>query len=727
MFKQLSNPANYYFNPYALPGIPVSILFFAIGLFVLKQNRSSAINIAFFYKCLAMGFWLFSISLVYLSNNLQTAVAWYRYFTFFGVINITPATLFFVTAWSGRLKEKKVFLAVNFAISFAVYILAVTTDKLISPYQMRHYFWGYYPVYSLWLVPYLASFFIQYIISVKGLCLAYKSENIPIKKLQKKMVIIALLLGITASADFLPKFFNFGMYPYGYISMFVYISLVAYAIVKYRAFDIETAIHKTIMWLFSFSFIIIPILLLHKWVSPHIRASGPLQAWFWTASFLLAAFYFRSVQPRIDHIFQRRRANLEAISHRFAEDLVHLKGLAQLIPRIENVISDALYSRQINIFIYDEKASSYRLKTAPRDLKGSGQLSKDEQFLLWLARNNKIAYKEFTDIDPAYAPVKEKAEDYFKEMEAVAVIPLVLNEKLLGLINLGKKSNLKPYSAADFYFLNILKNQSAIAISNSLLYENMEEQVRQRTRELVEVQKQLTHAEKLATVGTLAGGVAHEINNPLTAVLTNVQMLLASDTVKDASDRESLELIEEATKRCRTIVQKLMVYAKKPLESAEVSSVNLLDVLRNVMSFIGFQLEQENIKLSIDAKKDAYQVMGNANELEQVLTNIILNAKDAIRQIKKSGVIKVSFIENPEWIRLEIEDEGKGISQEVIPKIFDPFFTTKDVGKGLGLGLSICHAIIEKHNGMITARSEPGKGSVFIVQLPKAKIKNKVK
>ena len=367
------------------------------------------------------------------------------------------------------------------------------------------------------------------------------------------------------------------------------------------------------------------------------------------------------------------------------------------------------------------------MKTAPRDLKGSGQLSKDEQFLLRLAKNNKIAYKEFTDIDPAYAPVKEKAEDYFKEMEAVAVIPLVLNEKLLGLINLGKKSNLKPYSAADFYFLNILKNQSAIAISNSLLYENMEEQVRQRTRELVEVQKQLTHAEKLATVGTLAGGVAHEINNPLTAVLTNVQMLLASDTVKDASDRESLELIEEATKRCRTIVQKLMVYAKKPLESAEVSSVNLLDVLRNVMSFIGFQLEQENIKLSIDAKKDAYQVMGNANELEQVLTNIILNAKDAIRQIKKSGVIKVSFIENPEWIRLEIEDEGKGMPPEIVSKIFDPFFTTKDVGKGLGLGLSICHAIIEKHNGMITARSEPGKGSVFIVQLPKAKIKNKVK
>lgn len=718
MFEQLFNPANYYFNPYALPGIPVSILFFAIGLFVLKQNKSSAINIAFFYKCLAMGFWLFSISLVYLSNNPQTAVVWYRYFTFFGVINITPATLFFVTAWSGRLKEKKVFVAVNFALSFAVYILAVTTDKLISPYQMRQYFWGYYPVYSLWLVPYLASFFIQFIISVKGLYSAYKTENIPIKKLQKKMVIIALLLGITASADFLPKFFNFGMYPYGYISMFVYISLVAYAIVKYRAFDIETAAHKTIMWLLSFSFIIIPVLLLHKWVSPHIRESGPLQVWFWTASFLLAAFYFRSVQPRIDHIFQRRRANLEAISHRFAEDLVHLKGLAQLIPRIENVISDALYSRQIHIFIYDEKTSHYRLKTAARDFKGSGQLHKDEQFLLWLAKNNKIAYKEFADIDPAYAPVKEKAEDYFKVMEAVVVIPLVLNEKFLGLINLGKKSNLKPYSAADFYFLNILKNQSAIAISNSLLYENMEEQVRQRTKELVEVQKQLIQAEKLATVGTLAGGVAHEINNPLTAILTNVQMLLSSDEL----DKESLELIEKATKRCRTIVQKLMAYAKKPMEAADISRVDLAKTLKNVAAFLGYQLEQDNIKITSHVNGHSYWVMGNNNELEQVITNIFLNARDAIKQVRKSGEVSVSIAENGKWIKMEIRDDGSGMPPEVASKIFDPFFTTKSVGKGLGLGLSICQSIIEKHKGVIKVSSEINRGSVFTVQFPKITI-----
>ena len=503
--------------------------------------------------------------------------------------------------------------------------------------------------------------------------------------------------------------------------MFIYISLVAYAIVRYRAFDIETVIHKTIMWLFTFSFIIIPIFLLHKWLFPHLRESDALQVWFWILSFLLAAFYLRAIQPKIDHLFQRRRSNLEEIAHRFAEDLVHLKGLAQLIPRLEDVLSDTLYSQQISIFIYDEKTGTYKLKNRIKNSEGIVELKADNAFLLWLTKNNKLAYKEFADIDPAYALMKEEAEDYFNTTDSTVVIPLVLNEKLLGIINLGRKSNLRPYSAMDFYFLNTLKNQSAIAISNSLLYENMEDQVRQRTKELVQAQKQLIQAEKLATVGTLAGGVAHEINNPLTAILTNVQMLLALDTALDADSKESLQLIEEATKRCRTIVQKLMTYAKKPLEQTAVAEVDLLNVVNNVVTFLAYQLEQENIRLVTKAQEDSYRIIGNKNELEQVLTNLILNAKDAMNNIKKGGTVYITVSRAQDWIILEVRDEGYGIPQEIISKIFDPFFSTKDVGKGTGLGLSICQSIIEKHNGLINVHSEVNKGSVFTVKLPKAK------
>ncbi|OGX23578.1 MAG: hypothetical protein A3J51_01260 [Omnitrophica WOR_2 bacterium RIFCSPHIGHO2_02_FULL_45_21] len=721
MFEELLNPANYFLNPYAIPTLLVSILILSIGLFVLKQNKNSIINTAFFYKCLAMGFWLFSISFVYSSNKPELAIKLYRNFTFLGVVNIMPSVMFFTMAWSGELRHKKYFVVMNYLISLLVYILAITTDKLILPHQMRKYFWGYYPIYTFWMAPYLIFFLAQFIISIRSLYSAYSFEKIPIKKIQKRMIFIALLIAVSASADFLPKFFWLAMYPYGYISMFIYISLVAYSIVRYKAFDIETVIHKTIMWLVTFSFIIIPIFLFYKWIFPQIRESNALQAWFWSLSLLLAAFYLRAIQPKIDHLFQRRRSNLEEIAHRFAEDLVQLKGLSQLIPRLEDVLSETLYSQQVSIFIYDEKTGTYKLKNRLKKSDAIAELKADNAFLIWLSKNNKLAYKEFADIDPAYALMKEKAEDYFNTTGSTVVIPLVLNEKLLGIINLGRKSNLRPYSAMDFYFLNTLKNQSAIAISNSLLYENMEDQVRQRTKELLQAQKQLIQVEKLATVGTLAGGVAHEINNPLTAILTNVQMLLALGNTLDADSQESLQLIEEATKRCRTIVQKLMTYAKKPLEPAELTKINLLNVVNNVVTFLGYQLEQENIKLVSEGQEDKYWVIGDKNELEQVLTNLILNAKDAMNNIKKGGAVYITVSRAQDWIILEVRDEGCGIPQEIISKIFDPFFSTKDVGKGTGLGLSICQSIIEKHNGLISVHSEVNKGSVFTVKLPKVR------
>lgn len=123
----------------------------------------------------------------------------------------------------------------DYLISLIFYGLTVSTDKLIPYAQMRKYFWGYYPIYTFWMVPFLLFFLFQVIITIAELNSAYKKELIPIKKMSKKMILIASLIGFTAPADFLPKLFNLPwLYPYGYISMFIYISLVAYSIVRYR-------------------------------------------------------------------------------------------------------------------------------------------------------------------------------------------------------------------------------------------------------------------------------------------------------------------------------------------------------------------------------------------------------------------------------------------------------------------------------------------------------------
>jgi signal transduction histidine kinase len=492
--------------------------------------------------------------------------------------------------------------------------------------------------------------------------------------------------------------------------------------VRYRVFDIETVIHKTVIWFCTSSIVAIPIFFAYQKLFPHIKESVLYHTIFWVGSFLILVFYLRSIQPEIDHFFKRRQSNLENISGSFTEDLVHLKGLQQLIQRIEKTISDTLYPQWTEIFIVNETSGTYRLSNTTRNTAEGVELVAEPVFLQWLVQYNKVAYSEFIDIDPAYAAVKDTARKYFNQTNAPVVMPLALNERLLGVINLGKKSSLKRYTGIEFRFLTALKNQSTIAISNSLLYETMEEQVRQRTKELMEVQRQLIQAEKMATVGTLAGGVAHEINNPLTAILTNAQMLLASDTIDDKLDRESLELIEEATKRCRTIVQKLMAYARKPLETTTVSRINVADALKSVTAFIGYQLEQDNIRIDVNMDRPAYFVIGNQNELEQVFTNLVLNGRDAIKQVKKGGAItiNISRVPHASWVKIDVRDEGLGIPKDIAAKIFDPFFTTKEVGRGVGLGLSICQAIIEKHKGTINFKSEEGRGAIFTVLLPSA-------
>ena len=346
----------------------------------------------------------------------------------------------------------------------------------------------------------------------------------------------------------------------------------------------------------------------------------------------------------------------------------------------------------------------------------------------------------------------------------MVAVPLVLGEKLIGVVSLGRKANLKSYRPNEVQFLMQLKIPVTIAFSNSMQYENiselyiqvrkmseelkrwnveLEHRVEDRTRELVKTQDQLVQAEKLATLGTLAGGVAHEINNPLTAVLTNAQILRMSAREDDI---DSLSLIEEGAKRCQGIVQKLMKYARKTVEETPHRDVDLQEVVKGTCALLGFQFQQENIEVEMKLG-NVPPVQGIAGELDQVLTNLLVNARDAIQSNSPSKDLKVNWAgpdnlqseENKgqgqeakargkiiietrqiaDAVELVVTDNGTGISKENQKKIFDPFFTTKDVGSGTGLGLAVSFGILKRHNATIHVTSAPGKGATFTVSFPK--------
>jgi two-component system NtrC family sensor kinase len=230
-----------------------------------------------------------------------------------------------------------------------------------------------------------------------------------------------------------------------------------------------------------------------------------------------------------------------------------------------------------------------------------------------------------------------------------------------------------------------------------------------------EVTRRLFHAEKMSAVGQLAGGVAHEINNPLGGILAFAQLMSRED--RSAEDRESLDLIQDAAMRAKRIVESLLRFSRRPKQE-EKGPVALEQVVEDALFLLGAQL-----KGGLEVVRrftPGVVALGNANQLQQIVVNLVVNA---IQATKGAGRITVSTAPaGPHHVRLAVADDGPGIAPEIAKRVFEPFFTTKPEGQGTGLGLSICYQIAEEHGG--TIRLEPGTGGAcFVLEVPAAPTK----
>ena len=710
---------------HSVPILIVSTIILFIGLFVLIQNRKSVSNTVFFLICLCVNLWLYGSAFLYPAPTPEAALRIYKSVTFLGVSFVATMVYLFSVVWLKLARSQKGYAALGLLGSLFFYLSGWTNQDSFP--GMYHYFWGHYPHYGIVNVCFLVFFFGYFFAAFCNFAIAYRRESSLILKTQIKYIAVAFVISFMGSIDFLPKLVYWPVYPIGYFCVFIWIMTVAYAIVKYRVMDIETVIHKTLMWAVLSSLVFLPIAAgFFFFKELFIQMPPALSSVVGVAVFWGLMIYAKRIQPWIDHFFQRRKYDLERVLIKFNDNLVHLKGLSELVAYIMQTMRDVLYVDKVHVFL--KSGNERRLVRVDAVKDGLSELSADEAFIVWLEEHDDVVRVDFIDIDPRFEQITKQARDFFENLGIKVCVPLVLNGELMGLILLGQKLNLKIFRAPEILFLSELRHAVTIAFSNSIRLiemqqslrrwnEELEEKVKQRTRELEEAQKQLIQAEKLATIGTLAGGVAHEINNPLTAVLTNAQMLKM--TPHTSEDVECIQLIEEGAKRCQLIVQKLMKYARKPVEEALLSEIDLSRVVESVLAFLRYQLEQENIKVSAVLSSSLDPVRGIGNELEQVVTNIVLNARDAIKSAKKTGMIAVKTYEQNGSVCASIEDDGVGIPEENLSKIFDPFFTTKDVGKGTGLGLAISYGIVEKHGGRIRVESEKAKGTRFTVELPK--------
>jgi two-component system, NtrC family, sensor kinase len=254
----------------------------------------------------------------------------------------------------------------------------------------------------------------------------------------------------------------------------------------------------------------------------------------------------------------------------------------------------------------------------------------------------------------------------------------------------------------------------------------LEERVEQKTRELKRAHEHALHTEKMASIGKMAAVLAHEINNPLSGILTYAKLLRKwtdrQEMPRDDSGRarrqefcDSLDLIASESRRCGDLVKNLLTFSRTT--PMNLQPANLNQVVDRSLRLVQHQLDLAGIQVQPQLDPDLPPVLCDAAQIEQVLLALVMNALDAMPQGGNLWIV-TSFNHEPNHVRIVVRDDGSGIPAEILPRIFEPFLTTKETGRGVGLGLAISHSILERHNGNIEVQSEAGRGTTFTVTLP---------
>ena len=290
---------------------------------------------------------------------------------------------------------------------------------------------------------------------------------------------------------------------------------------------------------------------------------------------------------------------------------------------------------------------------------------------------------------------------------AYVAVPVWWGDRLLGIIDVGDAVP-RVFSADDVALLERFTPLAAAAMENHRLVRDLQEQM----DKLKQAQTQLVQAAKMAAVGELAAGVAHELNNPLTSVLGFAELLLHNPAT-DTSTQHDVEIIAHEAMRARDIVRNLLSFARqtKPLRQPD----DLGRALSQTLDMVRQHMEHSGVVIEEDYAPDVGLVTLDSGQMKQVFLNLITNAAHAMPH---GGKLKLRIARQGDEVAISVSDTGVGIPQETLVHIFEPFFTTRPVGQGRGLGLAVSLGIVQEHGGRISVESQVGQGSTFTIWLP---------
>ena len=409
-----------------------------------------------------------------------------------------------------------------------------------------------------------------------------------------------------------------------------------------------------------------------------------------------------SLLRRVRGAFGRKRRNVQprTIFREFAESLNLIEDFDQIALNLLGTVKESLAVDRLVFFIYDSDLGQFRVGAAsgyaPADLRGL-VLSGEDHLAKWLKVN-----KTFLDIGRrpgVFGFLGEKEKAVFSRLGFVLCYPILSMNRLIGILCAGPKRTGGEYTAEEAAFVDSLMPQAGIAIENALLYKEQRERFRRMLR-----------ADRLATIGELAAGAAHEIRNPLTSIKSSLQYL--ESRCREETEKKLLGVALQETDRIDEILSALLSFSR-PSEIHK-EPCDLVALLEESVALVSIQARAKSVEVRTSFPAAPVVVNADKSQVKQLFLNVFLNA---IQAMEGGGALAVEEIvlENGKTL-VRVSDTGPGISEEDLEKVFDPFFTTKK--GGTGLGLSICYTIVKAHGGEIELRSRLGEGTTVLVTLP---------
>jgi two-component system NtrC family sensor kinase len=582
------------------------------------------------------------------------------------------------------------------------------TNQIVSSLGSETQMFNYGPFYL---------FFSIYFITYMFLCFAFLISSyknaVGLVRLQIKYCLLGMFLtaGFGVSTNlFLPMAgiskFNWAGPPFSVIM----VGFTTYSIVKHRLMDINIVFTKGTTYIFLLILLFIPLLLISILSQKlYFGKISYLHSFIVFSLLFLAAILFYKIKPGtekvVEQLFFKDRYDYRDTLGEFSKAMVSILDLQSLSRSIFETITKTMGVEKASLFLWDEEKGSYSLSES-KNIKltsSPSKLPQDDPLPHYLQKIGEIIIREEL-VKGANIPELNEAVKKMSLLEAEVSIPLIWKGQLIGMINLSHKFNKDIYSHEDIELLSTLANQAAIAIENARLYEDLK-----RSKTYVR------RADRLASLGTLTAGLAHEIRNPLVAIKTFTHLL--PERLDDEEFREQfLKIASGEVDRISLLVTELLDFARPSGPKLELENINT--ILDGMILLVSTETKKKKINIIKNYASDLPPIQMDREQIKQVFLNILINGIQATSENGQIMVKTRSFMKpgGEPYVQVEFTDTGCGIPSEQLEEIFNPFFTTKSTGSGLGL--SISHQIVQDHRGYIDVESQLDKGSSFFINLP---------